>query len=121
MTRKRKRAPATAPASDQQSKCNKVEDNRETARPQPSSSGYANAIISNRHAVLARFTEKKSCIGNQYFVGQIGDAPVVMLRNDKVTGEEQEWTLFLHTPRAKRDRAAVETGAGADDDSGGAA
>jgi hypothetical protein len=99
MSRKRKRAPATAPALDHSTKQDVTLNEQ---RSQPRKSGYANAVASERHIALARMTEKISSAGNLYFVGSLGGANVVMLRADPLPGGEAEWTLFLWKPRPKR-------------------
>jgi hypothetical protein len=122
MSHKRKRAPATAPASEEKSKFDKIDDSKDTAPSQRPSSGYAQAVISNRHAAFAHLTEKISCVGRQYFVGSLGDAALVMLRNDTVSGDDSKWTLFMWTPRTKRGQVGTAEISSADGgDSGGAA
>jgi hypothetical protein len=122
MSSTRKRAPVTAPASDKKSKFDKIDDSKDTTPSQPTSSGYAKAAISNRHAALAHLTEKTSCVGRQYFVGNLGDAEIVMLRNDAVLGDDSKWTVFVRKPGTKRGRGSTaEIGSADGGDTGGAA
>jgi hypothetical protein len=122
MSHKRKRAPVAAPASDQKSKFDKIDYSENAGQSQPASSGYAQTVISNRYAALAHLTEKINCVGRQYFVRSLGDAALVMLRNDTVSGDDSKWTLFVWTPRTKRGQAGTAEISSADGgDSGGAA
>jgi hypothetical protein len=122
MSGKRKGAPVIAPASDQKSKLNNIDDNEKTVSSQPASSGYARTVISNRYAALADLTEKISRVGRHYFVGSLGGAALVMMRNDEVSDEDAHWTLFVSKARTKRGQGGIaETGSADGRDSGSAA
>jgi hypothetical protein len=122
MSRTRKRAPATAPASEEKCKFDKIDDSKDTAPSQRPSSGYEQAVISNRHAAFAHLTEKISRVGRQYFVGSLGGAALVMMRNDEVSEDDSHWTLFVSKLRTRRNQGSTaEVGSADGGDSGGTA